>query len=232
MPRVPPALRPFSALRAFRRRLHNPDLAALGRMVAGGSDLAVLQPWTTSSEERYPALFDAVAGAFADRPDPRILSFGCAGGEEVRAHRRRLPDATIVGVDVNPRALERARRRDRNPLSCYLIGDRPPPGAPFDAALALAVFRHGEIERHRPDTCTPILPFAAAAATFAPLDAAIAPGGYLGWGHAHFRLADLPGGANYELVDTCGLEPSTCLYGSDGFRVEGTGPAGLFRKRA
>lgn len=220
--------------RALYRRWSSGDLVALERSMAAGSALAPMQPWTTTAEDRYPELFDRLAGELAAKADARVLSFGCAGGEEVRALRRRMPAATIVGVDVNPRALSRARRKDRHHRSCYLIGDRPPPGAPFDAILALAVFRHGTLERQRLTSCADLLPFAQAAATFAALDAALRPGGLLAFGNAHFRLADLPGGEHYALVATFDeeLARSQPLFGPDDRLIDGASAAGgLFRKR-
>ena len=236
--RLPATLKVFLQsirwLRSLVRRWRTPDLAALERSLARGSQLAVMQPWTTSSEERYPALFDQLAGLLDAVEAPRILSFGCAGGEEVRAIRRRLPNATIVGVDPNPRALHRARRADRHPLSCYLVGDRPPPGEPFDAALALAVFRHGELGQQKPERCSDALPFSRAAEIFAAVDAALRPGGVLAWGNAHFHLADLPGGDSYEFIaESADLDVFEVTYGPNDRRVAANGDrGGLYRKRA
>jgi len=234
--RLPAALRSIlkrvPGLRALVRWWHDPDLWALDRSLARGTSLGVLQPYTTTSEDRYPALFDRLAAELAGRDAPRVLSFGCSGGEEVRALRRRLPDAWIVGVDVNPRALARARRRDRHPRSSYLVGDRPPPGQPFDAVLALAVFRHGALRGDKPDGSAGVLPFARVAKAFASLDAALRPGGALAWGNAHFRLADMPGGGRYTLIETTAdLDPFEVAYGPDDRRLPPSGErGGLYRK--
>lgn len=227
-------VRPPAFLRALSRKFPNRDIAALERMRARGSNLVVLQPWTFSTEDRYPALFDALAERLAHSPEPRVLSFGCAGGEEVRALRRRLPHATVVGVDVNPRALDRARRRDRDPRSRYLIGDRPPPGEPFHAVLALAVFRHGALERNHISSSAELMPFGRAAEAFARLDAALKPGGVLAWGNAHVRLADLPNGGSYVLEAAFDAPAPSCwLYAPDNRLLAGASEAGgLYRKRA
>jgi hypothetical protein len=225
-------LRRFPALRALMRRWRNPDLAAIERSQARDSGLAVLQPWTTTADDRYPLLFARLAASLGGIVAPRVLSFGCAGGEEVRALRRRLPQATIVGVDANPRALARARRRDRDPRSRYIVADRPPTGETFDAVLALAVFRHGTLGRERPVRCTAVLPFARAAEAFVALDGALRPGGVLAWGNAHFRLADLPGGDRFDLIETSAdLDPVEVAYGADDRQVPADGEAGgLYRK--
>lgn len=235
--RLPAALRPalkrIPGLRALVRWWHDPDLWALDRSLARGTPLRVLQPHTTTSEDRYPALFDRLAAELAGKKAPRVLSFGCSGGEEVRALRRRLPEAWLVGVDVNPRALARARHKDRHQRSSYLVGDRPPPGRPFDAVLALAVFRHGALGDAKPESCAGILPFARVAEAFAALDARLRPGGVLAWGNAHFRLADMPGGDRYALIEaTADLDPFEVAYGPDDRRLPAAEErGGLYRKQ-
>ena len=83
MPRLPAAfrsaLRRIPGARALADLWHNPDFAALAWSQRRGRALAVLQPWTTSDEERYPALFDALTANLARKDSPRILSFGCSG---------------------------------------------------------------------------------------------------------------------------------------------------------
>lgn len=237
MLRPPPAiaalLKRVPGLQALVRRIEDADHFALERSIRWGSKLVVLQPYTTSAEERYPALFERLARELGSLAEPRILSFGCAGGEEVRALRRRLPQARITGVDVNPRAIARAQRKDRDPLSCYLLADRPPAGEVFDAILALSVFRHGTLERERPESCSAVLPFERVAEILSSLDEALQPGGWLAFGHAQFRLADVPATARY----TCEtrfpneLARSTVLYGPDDRLLESAPDSGgLYRK--
>ncbi|WP_095012936.1 class I SAM-dependent methyltransferase [Tsuneonella mangrovi] len=237
MLRPPPAiatlLKRVPGLQALVRRIENPDHFALEQSIRNGSRLAVLQPYTTSAEDRYPALFDRLARELGSLSEPRILSFGCAGGEEVRALRKRLPRAHITGIDVNPRAVARARRMDRNPRSRYLLADRPLQGETFDSILALSVFRHGTLERETPDSCADVLPFARVAEVLSALDEALRPGGWLAFGHAQFRLADVPATVRF----TCEtrfpdeLAVSTVLYGPDDRLIEGaTDSGGLYRK--
>lgn len=47
---------------------------------------------------RYPEIFSVCRGYFKGRPDLRILSYGCATGEEVLSLRGAFPSAFIVGV--------------------------------------------------------------------------------------------------------------------------------------
>lgn len=220
------------AVRALRRTF-DPDQREVHRIrnAHGGS---VFQPFPDTFEERYPALFDAIAAGLAGLEAPRILSFGCSSGAEVRALRRRLPGARIVGIDLNRRKLAAARAADGNPLSHYRCAGAVQPGERFDAILALAVFRHGELEAQRPPSCASILPFARFEAGLAMLDVCLEPGGLLAIWHAQFRLADTPLAIRYDdvAVDTCGLGTQDLLYGRDDGRIDGLSePRALFRKR-
>jgi len=175
------------ALGRWLRRRIDPELRAIAvaeRAFAG----ELFQPYPTTLPERYPALFDALAERLSALPAPRVLSFGCASGEEVRALRRRMPQARITGIDANARAIALARAAD--PTGDYRCAARIEPGEPWDAILALAVFRHGRLKAERPADCSAVLPFARFEAGVAMLDACLAPGGYLAIGNANFRFTD------------------------------------------
>lgn len=220
------------ALGRALRRMVDPGLREIHRLQR--QDAArVLQPFPDTFEERYPQLFDALAERLADVPKPRILSFGCSSGAEVRSLRRRLPDARIVGLDLNRRMIAQARAADPDPRSDYRLADAPQPGEQFDAVLAMAVLRHGALEAERPDSCHAILPFARFAETVAQLDRHLAPGGWLALYHAHFRFRDTPTARHYaaDPLRMTDHAPQTLLYGPDDQLLRGmVEPTVLFRK--
>lgn len=221
----------MAAGRAARRWL-DPDLREIIRLKREES-AALLQPFPDTFEDRYPALFDALALRLADHPAPRILSFGCSSGAEVRALRRRLPRVRFTGIDPNRRALARARAAD--PHGDYRAGTAPAEGDSFDAILAMAVLRHGALEAERPDRCDAVLPFERVAETVAGLERSLAPGGWLAVGNAHFRVSDCPAAAALwpDPQDFGQLSRPNLLYGPDGRRIESPGPVPvLFHKPA
>ena len=72
----------------------------------------LLQPWPVTAPDRHPALFALAAERLAGTAEPRILSFGCSTGEEPITLARYLPQARIDGLDINPRNVAEARRKN------------------------------------------------------------------------------------------------------------------------
>ena len=232
---VPGAL---AASRWLRRRI-DPDLRAIERL-RRSAPAALLQPFPDTFDDRYPELFAALADRLQGIERPRVLSFGCSDGTELRSLRRYLPQAELVGIDLNPRALGRAQalldaQADAR-MRYRLAGDTSDePRESFDAILALAVLRHGELEAQRPADCAAILPFAIIAAALADLDARLRPGGWLAVWHAHFRVRDAAATVGYaaQSLPFSATDPLDVLYGKDNVRLEGSTSAEvLFRKPA
>lgn len=221
------------ALARRARRLLDPDLRTVERLRRAHSG-ELFQPFPSTFDERYPQLFDGLAERLSALTDPVILSFGCSSGEEVLALRRRMPHARIVGIDLNPRMIARARAADSHALSDYRVAGAPLPHERFDAVLALAVFRHGVLEAEQPESCAAVLPFARFAAGIAMLDAVLEPGGWLALWYGHFRFGDTPTAAGYDadplrMTDRGSLD---LLWGPDDRRLHGvTEATPLFRKR-
>ena len=231
--RVPFAL----ALGGWLHRWLDPELRAIAKLRRQAPD-GLLQPFPDTFEDRYPELFAALAERLGSIEAPRILSFGCSDGAELRSLRRFLPRAELVGIDLNPRALARAQAhlaaQPDARMRYRLAGDtRDEPRESFDAIVALAVLRHGELEAARPADCAEIMPFAKVAAALADLDARLRPGGWLAVWHAHFRVRDAAATAGYdaESLPFTETDPLDVLYGDNNVRLEGSTSAEvLFRK--
>ena len=81
------------------------------------------------------------------RPGHRVLEVGCGTGNLAILATRMEPDAEILGIDPDPRALARARRKaDRAGLRVGLdrgFAERLPyPDATFDRVLSAFMFHH------------------------------------------------------------------------------------------
>jgi 2-polyprenyl-3-methyl-5-hydroxy-6-metoxy-1,4-benzoquinol methylase len=227
---------------SFGRWLHrwlDPELRAIERL-RRHPPAGLLQPFPDTFDDRYPELFAALADRLGGIERPRVLSFGCSDGAELRSLRRYLPNAELVGIDLNPRALGRAQallaQQPDASMRYRLAGDtRDEPPESFDAILALAVLRHGELEAARPADCADILPFAQAAHALADLDKRLKPGGWLAVWHAHYRVRDAAATAAYaaQSLPFSKADPLDLLYGKDNLKLEGvTSAEVLFRKPA
>lgn len=180
----------------------------------------LMQPSTVTWEERHPALFDAVAAALADVPEPRLLSFGCSTGEEVFTLARRFPQGRVRGIDINPVCIATARaqvaERDGDRISFVRAGSAAGEAAEaYDAVFALSVLRHGRLDAERPDDCSAIFPFARFDAALVDLDRCLRPGGVLVLRACHFRFADSSIADRYAVLDSVALDGEVPVYGAD-----------------
>lgn len=90
-------------------------------------------------------------GQAAIAPGHRVLDVGCGTGDLVVAVKRSHPDAEVVGLDPDPKALARARRKlERAGLAVRLeqgFGDALPfEDASFDRVLSSFMFHHLPLE--------------------------------------------------------------------------------------
>lgn len=197
----------------------------------------LLQPEATTGEGRYPWLFDFLAAELGTLDQPRVLSLGCSTGEELLALRKALPRAQILGADINPRSLRKARQRAAGDpgIALQLAGDPAEiAGAPFDAVLCLAVVRHARLQAEAPASCAGVLPFARAEAFVEGLAALTRPGGLLALWNVHFRLSDMVCAADFEpaLDMAKGAAANQPLYGRGDRRLDGeTCTTAVWRRR-
>src|ERR1700712_5753567 len=87
------------------------------------------------------------------RPGDRVLDIGCGTGNLTLLVAKRYPSVTVVGLDPDPAALDRARRKAiRGKLTAAFdqgfAEQLPYPDASFDAVLC-ALALHHVTEEHR-----------------------------------------------------------------------------------
>jgi hypothetical protein len=156
-------------------------------------------------------------------PDAQqILSFGCSTGEECVTLARYFPAAQIVGTDINPINLLKAKRHRSERIRFVYASDRILSGfGGFDAVFCMAVLRtwkrnvadHYQFERF------------AERALF--LESLVRPGGILVVHNASYRFGDTAQRFAYERIPVAA--PYDKVYLPDGIteaRPEGC----IFRK--
>ena len=185
----------------------------------------VHQDVSLSLHDRYPRLFDAARTLLTDRPRPRILSYGCAAGEEVTSLRSYFPDAMLVGAEINPALLRFCRKLPHDPNRTF-IESRPDLIAahgPYEAIFAMAVFtrRPHEVEERGLRDISTYYPFALFAADLRFLAEQLVPGGLLIVEHAQYlvedALRDLPFSPVSGLGDWLAKGPR---FDPNGIRIE------------
>ncbi|MFN3076738.1 MAG: class I SAM-dependent methyltransferase [Alphaproteobacteria bacterium] len=169
------------------------------------SPAGLFQPLGDTAEDRYPRIFEAVREGLREVPEARLLSFGCATGEEVFSLRRYFPRAAITGLDINPRAIAVCQRRQRRSGDIGLrfrvaASTAAEPAQAYDAIFCMAVLRHGCLGEVRPQCCEPWIRFGDFEQTVADLARCLRPGGLLAITHANFRFRDTPTAAGFDVV--------------------------------
>jgi SAM-dependent methyltransferase len=162
-----------------------------------------LQFSTYTSYDRYPDLFSILQKEYENNTSAKILSFGCATGEEVATINTYLPKAHIWGVDINEFCIKQARKKCKGPnitlvhtseKSYFSEND-------FDAILCLAVFQHPR-NRHQTNLETSSWPFEKFETEIAFLCNKLKPGGLLFIDHCDFNFIETSSIPDFEIFNT------------------------------
>jgi SAM-dependent methyltransferase len=178
----------------------------------------LFQPLGWTEPERYPRIFRAARKALAGRPEPRLLSFGCATGEEIASLRRAFPDAVIKGIDINAESIVVCRTLFASDSSVELaIADSTSaePDAAYDAIFCMAVLRQGALGTTPPPRCDHLIRFGDFERAIADFARMLRPGGLLALRHSNFRLEDTSIAARFEPLLDASRFRDTPKYGPD-----------------
>jgi SAM-dependent methyltransferase len=154
----------------------------------------VHQTTSATAVDRYPEIFSACRELLAEKTDLRILSFGCATGEEVFTLRRYFPGATLVGAEINKACLQvcRSKTWDDKVIFVESTPENLAEHGPYDAIFCMAVFQRSPdlvFARHMTDL-KKIYPFRRFEAQLRELDALVKPGGLLVCQYSQYDLRD------------------------------------------
>lgn len=159
-----------------------------------------LQRSVYTFENRYPDLFRECAERMAGTVEPMILSYGCATGAEVISLSKWLPNAKIVGVDINTWCLRQCRRRlastkyrfiHRASTDFHSVSE-------FDAVFCLAVFQRAENRTSIDNSKAQGISFQQFESELLLLDEKLKAGGLLFIDHSDFDFLDTRLCARYQ----------------------------------
>jgi SAM-dependent methyltransferase len=228
----------FAAFFPLRRKLRQSQVYKLSRRVLRTIRrghymklVACLHPGchqapNRTALNRYPEIFSASAAAVPNAR--RILSFGCSTGEECITLARYFPTAQIVGVDINPLNLLKARKHRSEQIRFAYASDRiMSEFGGFDAVFCMSVFMNtSRSKRERLADCYPFDRFEERALF---LESVVRPGGLLVIHGSPYRFGDTAHKCVYEAIPV--LAPNGTVYLPDGV-TRATPEACIFRKLA
>lgn len=160
------------------------------------------QPYRHTLPDRYPWLFNFAAAALGDRPDCRLLSFGCSRGEEVLALRRYFPHAAIKGIDYDWHNIVRCRTRIRSAGISFAVAATTvnEPSQSYDAIFCLAVLCHGYLTISDAQRADPLLNFADFERVTTDFARCLKPDGFLFLHTTSFRFCDTAIAAQFDTL--------------------------------
>lgn len=174
---------------------------------------AIHQDTTLTWRDRYPALFAAARDLLGAQGAHRILSFGCAAGEEVLTLREYFPQARIVGAEINRAELAACRRLAVDDDITFIHSTRATidTQGPYDAIFCMAVLqrRPDAVARAGTTDIAALYPFARFADEIAFLVRQLRPGGLLVVEHCQYRVEDTPAAASLVPVPGIGTRASS-----------------------
>ncbi|MBB5878168.1 class I SAM-dependent methyltransferase [Xanthomonas sp. 3498] len=199
----------------------------------------LFQDYGTTSMDRYPALFRFAQETLGAAANLRLLSFGCASGDEVFTLRDYFPQAAICGMDIHPGHIaacwQRLAAAPDPQLEFRVAGNTADEAdASYDAIFCLAVLRRGDLAMHRGARCDHLLRFEDVQAQLQDFARCLRPGGLLVLRHANFRLRDTEAARWFDPVLCVATPPraDTPLFGADNRRLSvQSDDQAVFRRR-
>lgn len=163
------------------------------------------QSSTKTFRGRNLPLMRAVDQAFRNLPSRsaqilskrRVLSFGCSDGAEILDLLEVMPDAEVVGCDINPGMLSIARQRCPESVTLLENPSELSQAGPFDAIFALNVLCNYPKSAGL-DNVSSTYPFSHFDAAIEHLDSALHPGGFLVLYNAQYFFEDSKVGSRYD----------------------------------
>ena len=191
-------------------------------MAAAGRSVPALRDHPA---DRYPAIFSFVREQLGAGEGLRLLSFGCATGEEVFTLRHYFPDAFIKGIDIDRHNVAIAARRRAHPTSPSRLRAQHHGEAAesYDAIFCMAVLRHADLTEA--ERCDPLLRFEDFERAVGDLARCLKPGGLIAFRHSNFRFGDTAVATGFDTMLRLAPNARTALFGRDNRRLHGVADA-------
>ena len=139
----------------------------------------------------------------ANSSAPKVLSFGCATGDEVFSFAEYLPGAVIIGVDINAWCIRQCKERSQKGSYsfCERYSREFEGAGGFDAIFCMAVFQRSENRASPRSEMSIGFKFQQFEREIGILDAKLEPGGLLIIDHADFSFEDTVHSRHYRALE-------------------------------
>lgn len=151
---------------------------------------------------RYPDIFSGCLAYFDENDPIRILSFGCATGEEVITLHQYFPKAQIVGAEINKHSLKQCRKIPVGDHIHFIdsLPEEIKKYAPFDAIFCMAVLQRtpGVIAEEQITDLKKIYPFEKFERQIRELDGYLKQGGLMVVHMSQYDFSDTDIASRYQ----------------------------------
>jgi len=161
---------------------------------------SLLQSASTTELNRHPDIFNELNSRLS-KENIRVLSFGCSTGEECKSLSEYLPEAEIVGIDINKKSIEIARSNYSSENVQFVLKEPKNLNSlgKFDVIIAISVLcKHPEAELI--NDISSIFPFEKYESIVSELDQILNKEGLLFIRSSNFRFKDTLISDQYEVV--------------------------------
>jgi hypothetical protein len=161
------------------------------------------QKETFTMLNRYPVLFEQCKLYLGGINEPNILSFGCSTGLEVVSISNYLPNAQIMGVDINQWCISQCRKKLKDPRFSFqhIFSNTFKVSSNFDAIFCMAVFQRTSNRINKDNNYATGFTFQQFENEISVLHNKLKAGGLFIIDQADFNFADTIYSENYKPLD-------------------------------
>ena len=187
---------------------------------SGTKQKNIFQEASTTEYNRHPDIFNFLKEKYKDK-NIKILSFGCSTGEECVSLNKYLPNASILGVDINKKSLAKAKQNNsrQNISYKYCEPNKISNLGKFDVVIAISVLcKHPEAIYL--DELTKIYPFERYEEMVNKLDTIVKENGLLIIRSSNYIFSDVKISNKYKSIENNNARKPKSFpkFNSKGFR--------------
>lgn len=180
----------------------------------------IFQEASTTELNRHPDIFNFLKVKYKNK-NIKILSFGCSTGEECVSLNKYLPNASILGIDINKKSLAKAKQNNSNQNISYKYCEPNKISnlGEFDVVIAISVLcKHPEAEYL--NNLSKIYPFKRYEDMVHKLDSVLKEDGLLIIRSSNYMFSDTKTSNKYQLIENSNARKPKPFpkFNSKGFR--------------